>query len=215
KCESTIRGCRSITANWLRPRSWARWPTDASGFDSSDLADAVFGDAAYRFVFSYCDPGRLCLNVSSPFSKVMPRSLQDVICPIRARRRRSSCHGHAGSSARADKDAPVVNLFPDRRCLDMDIEAMEPGQGQVGRGKGKMGRLREAIQGSESDWPKELVIRCVLHDACISIVQDRRCLPMDIEAMESREGEVGKTDREMGRLPEAVEGSKFDRPKEL
>src|SRR5215475_10641239 len=69
KCESTIRGCQSTTANWLRPRSWARWPTDASGFDSSDLADGVFADAAYRFVFSYCDPGRLCLNVSCPFQQ--------------------------------------------------------------------------------------------------------------------------------------------------
>src|SRR5262249_62011958 len=38
---------------------------------------------------------------------------------------------------------------------------------------------------------------------------------MDVEAMESRKGQVGKRDREMGRLPEAIEGSKFDRPKEL
>jgi hypothetical protein len=35
------------------------------------------------------------------------------------------------------------------------------------------------------------------------------------EAMESRKGQVGKRDREMGRLSEAIQGSKFDRPKEL
>jgi hypothetical protein len=38
---------------------------------------------------------------------------------------------------------------------------------------------------------------------------------MDIEAMESCKGQVGKRNRKMGRLSEAVEGSKFDRPKEL
>ena len=48
KCESTIRECQSITALWLRPRSRERWPTAVSHFDSSDLADGVFTDAAYR-----------------------------------------------------------------------------------------------------------------------------------------------------------------------
>jgi len=43
-----IRECQSITARWLRPRSWACWPTAVSQFDSSDLADGVFADAAYR-----------------------------------------------------------------------------------------------------------------------------------------------------------------------
>jgi hypothetical protein len=38
---------------------------------------------------------------------------------------------------------------------------------------------------------------------------------MDITAMESCKGQVGKRNRKMGRLSEAVEGSKFDRPKEL
>jgi hypothetical protein len=38
---------------------------------------------------------------------------------------------------------------------------------------------------------------------------------MDITAMEPCKGQVGKRNRKMGRLPEAVEGSKFDRPKEL
>src|SRR5258708_761565 len=48
KCEPTIRECQSITARWLRPRTWACWPTAVSQFDSSDLADGVFADAAYR-----------------------------------------------------------------------------------------------------------------------------------------------------------------------
>jgi hypothetical protein len=38
---------------------------------------------------------------------------------------------------------------------------------------------------------------------------------MDIEAMASCKGPVGEGKREMGRLPEAVEGSEPDRPKEL
>jgi hypothetical protein len=38
---------------------------------------------------------------------------------------------------------------------------------------------------------------------------------MDIAAMESRKGQVGKRNREMGRLSETVAGSKFDRPKKL
>ena len=71
---------------------------------------------------------------------------QDVICPIRSRRRRSSWRGHLGSGARADNDAPVVNILQGRRCLEMDIEAMESGKGEVGRGKGKMGWLSEAIR---------------------------------------------------------------------
>src|SRR6266436_6500369 len=41
KCEPTIRECQSITVRWLRPRSWACWPTAVSHFDSSDLTDGV------------------------------------------------------------------------------------------------------------------------------------------------------------------------------
>jgi len=48
KLETTTCGWQSITARWLRPRSWACWPTAVSQFDSSDLADGVFADAAYR-----------------------------------------------------------------------------------------------------------------------------------------------------------------------
>jgi hypothetical protein len=50
-----------------------------------------------------------------------------------------------------------------------------------------MGRLPEAVKGSEPDRPKELVVPGVLHDA-LNFVQDRRCLQMDIEAMESCKG---------------------------
>src|SRR5258708_28215614 len=75
--------------------------------------------------------------------------------------------------------------------------------------------MGEASRESKFAGPKELVIRRVLHDARINVVQDRRCLPMDITAMESCKGQVGKRNRKMGRLSEAVEGSKFDRPKEL
>jgi len=86
----------------------------------------------------------------------------------------------------------------------MDIEAMESSEGQVGEGKRKMDRLPEAVEGSEFDRPWELVIPRVLHDAIVNVVQDRRCLQMDNEAMESGKGRVGKATREMGRLPEAV-----------
>src|SRR5215471_11676395 len=96
----------------------------------------------------------------------------------------------------------------------MDVKAMESGKGQVGRGKGKMGRLPEAIQRSKFDGPKELVFPRVLHDA-LNVVEDRRCLEMDIGAMESRQGRVGQRKGKMGRLPEAAEGAKADRPKEL
>ncbi len=53
-----------------------------------------------------------------------------------------------------------------------------------------------------SDRPQELVVPGVVHDA-LNFVQDRRCLQMDIEAMESCKGRVGKGKRKMGRLPEA------------
>jgi hypothetical protein len=46
----------------------------------------------------------------------------------------------------------------------MDVEAMESGKGQVGQGKRKMGRLPEAVEGSEPDRSKELVVPRVLHD---------------------------------------------------
>src|SRR5260370_35464630 len=75
--------------------------------------------------------------------------------------------------------------------------------------------MPEAIRGSKVEGPKELVVPRVLHDARINVVQDRRCLPMDIAAMESCKGQVGKRNREMGRLSEAVAGSKFNRPKKL
>src|SRR5262249_43757996 len=32
KCEPTIRECQSTTVRWLRPRSWACWPTAVSHF---------------------------------------------------------------------------------------------------------------------------------------------------------------------------------------
>jgi Protein of unknown function (DUF1236) len=38
---------------------------------------------------------------------------------------------------------------------------------------------------------------------------------MDVEAMESCKGQVGKRNRKMDRLSETVQGSKFDRPQEL
>jgi hypothetical protein len=41
---------------------------------------------------------------------------------------------------------------------------MEPSEGQVGQGKGKMGRLPEAVEGPEIDRSKELVVPRVLHD---------------------------------------------------
>ena len=153
--------------------------------------------------------------VSSPSATSHHGVCQDVICPIRSHRRRSSWRGHVGSSARSDDDAPFLNIFQGRRCLEMDIEAMEPGKGQVGRGKGKMGGLPEAIRGPKFDGPEELVISSVLHDAGISVVQDRRCLPMDITAMESGKGQVGKRNTKVGRLSEAIERSKFGRTKEL
>jgi hypothetical protein len=75
----------------------------------------------------------------------------------------------------------------------------------VGEGKREMGRLPEAVEGSEPDRPKELVGSRVLHGAlAVNIVQDRRCLEMDVEAMAWGKGGVGKGEREMGRLPEAV-----------
>jgi hypothetical protein len=46
----------------------------------------------------------------------------------------------------------------------MDKEAMEPGKGEMGQGKRKVGRLREASEGSKAHRPKELVIPCLLHD---------------------------------------------------
>jgi hypothetical protein len=46
----------------------------------------------------------------------------------------------------------------------MDIEAMESSEGRVGQGKGKMGRLPEAVEGAEVDRPKELVIPRVMRD---------------------------------------------------
>jgi len=49
KCEPTICECQSITVRWLRPWSWACRPTAVSHFDSSDLTDGVFADAAYRW----------------------------------------------------------------------------------------------------------------------------------------------------------------------
>ncbi len=87
----------------------------------------------------YRDPGRLCFTSHVPSGKSHYGACYDVICPIRTHRRRSSWRGHIGSSARADNDAPIVNIFEGRRCLEMDIEAMESGKGQVVRGKGKMG----------------------------------------------------------------------------
>ena len=104
----------------------------------------------------------------------------DVICSIRAGRRRCSWHSHVGSGAGADTDAPVVNDTPvvnvvqGRRRLQMDIEAMESGKGQVGQGKRKMGRLPEAVQGPKSDRPKELVIHRILYDQLTNLSIGRR-----------------------------------------
>ena len=44
----TIRGWQSITARWLRPRSWGYWRMGVSHIDSSGLTDGVFAHAAYR-----------------------------------------------------------------------------------------------------------------------------------------------------------------------
>jgi len=60
-------------------------------------------------------------------------------------RRRRSWRGHVGSGARADNNALVVNVVQDRRCLRMDIEAMESREGQVGKATREMGRLPEAV----------------------------------------------------------------------
>jgi hypothetical protein len=46
----------------------------------------------------------------------------------------------------------------------MDNEGVESGKGQVGQGKREVGRLPEAIEGSEAHRPKELVIPGFLHD---------------------------------------------------
>jgi hypothetical protein len=81
--------------------------------------------------------------------------------------------------------------------------------------KEKWADCQKQSEDQKIDGSKELVIPRVLHDARINGVQDRRCLPMDITAMESCKGQVGKRNRKMGRLSEAVEGSKFDLPEEL
>jgi hypothetical protein len=84
----------------------------------------------------------------------------------------------------------------------------------MGKRKSKMGGLPQAVDRSAPDRPKELVFPRVLHDA-FNIVHNRQCLQMDIEAVASGKGRVGQGTAEMGQLPKAVRGSKFDRPKEL
>jgi hypothetical protein len=56
----------------------------------------------------------------------------------------------------------------------MDIAAMESSEGQVGQGKGKMGRLPETVEGAEVDGPKELVGPRVLHDQLSNCCFHRR-----------------------------------------
>jgi hypothetical protein len=125
--------------------------------------------ARSTFHFPSRDPGRFCLNVSRPFNKVTYGACQDVSCPIRTCRNRNSQLSHAGSSARTDNGAPVINIFQGRRCLEMDIEAMESRKGQVGTRNREMGRLSEAVEGSKFDGPKELVVSRVLHDQLTSM----------------------------------------------
>jgi hypothetical protein len=70
--------------------------------------------------------------------------------------------------------------------------------------------------------------RCFRHHRCVgsgaradngactdNLVQDRRRLQIDNQAVESRQGRMGKAKAKMVRLPEAVEGSKARRPQEL
>ncbi len=93
----------------------------------------------------------------------------NVARSIRPHLRGCSRCAHVGSGAGADPDARdaragSVNVLQSRRRLQVDNEAMEPGKGQMGQGKRKVGRLPEAIEGSKARRPKELVIPCVLHD---------------------------------------------------
>jgi hypothetical protein len=91
---------------------------------------------------------------------------------------------------------------------------MESCKGRVGKRKRKMVGLPEAVDRSPSGRAKELVVPRILHDA-LNILGNRRCLQMDIEAVASGKGQVGHGKAEMGRLPKAVRGSTFDRPKAL
>ena len=40
----------------------------------------------------------------------------------------------------------AFNIVHDRRCLQMDIEAVASGKGRVGQGKAEMGRLPKAVR---------------------------------------------------------------------
>lgn len=88
----------------------------------------------------------------------------DVSCSIHAGRCRSFCHDHAGSGARASNGTVAVNVIQDRRCFPLDGGALEPCQGRVVQGKGKMGRVPKAGGWSKSNRSEELVFPGVLHD---------------------------------------------------
>jgi hypothetical protein len=89
------------------------------------------------------------------------------------------CSRHCGRGHRACAGACAINatagiatcgvstfvgLIRRRGRFQVDPEAMDCGQGQVGQGKGKMGRLREAGEGPEAHRSKELVVPRFLHD---------------------------------------------------
>ncbi len=96
----------------------------------------------------------------------------NVVRSIRPHLRGCFWRGHVRCGAGADpgaRDARAgVNIVQDRRCLQVDKEAMESGKGQMGQRKRKVGRLREASEGSKAHRPEELVIPCLLHDQLLT-----------------------------------------------
>jgi hypothetical protein len=82
-----------------------------------------------------------------------------------------SCHcrrGHGACAGPCAVAARGVGTFVGVICrrgrLQMDPQAVGCGTGQMGQGKGEVGRLRQAGEGSESHRAKELVFPVLVHD---------------------------------------------------